>query len=153
MRGGHVAISVISVLLLGLLGAGQALACSCAPTPPRQALAQADAAIVGRLLRVEVRGPARAAYRYRVLRVYRGGEEIATGSVATVLSGRDSASCALPTRIGRRYGLFLLGENGRWASGLCGVVSPRRMWEAARESPRVSTAGGTGSTTSINCAS
>ena len=153
MRGGHVAISVISVLLLGLLGAGEALACSCAPTPPRQALARADAAIVGRLLAVEARGAARAAYRYRVLRVYRGGEEIATGSVATVLSGRDSAACALPTRIGRRYGLFLLGGGGRWASGLCGVVSPRRMWEAARGSAGASAAAGMGSTTSFNCAS
>jgi hypothetical protein len=152
VRGGHV-ISVISVLLLGLLGAGEAEACSCAPTPPRHALARADAAIVGRLLTVEARGPSRAAYRYRVLRVYRGGDEIGAGSVATVLSGRDSAACALPTRIGHRYGLFLIGEGGRWASGLCGVVSPRRMWEAARGVARASTMGGTGSTTSSNCAS
>lgn len=134
MRGGRVAIAVVLVLLLGLLSAGRVLACSCAPTPPKEALARADAAIVGRLLAVEARGLARAAYRYRVVRVYRG--EIQRGSVATVLSGRSSAACALPTRVGRNYGLFLLGQGGRWASGLCGIISPRRLWAAARASRR-----------------
>jgi hypothetical protein len=104
--------------------------------PPKEALAQSDAAIVGRLLGVEAKGPARAAYRYRVVRVYRGGETIQRGSVATVLSGRGSAACALPTRVGRNYGLFLLGQGGRWASGLCAIISPRRLWAAARGSRR-----------------
>jgi hypothetical protein len=132
VRGGRVTTGVVLVLLLGLLGAGRASACSCAPTPPKEALAEADAAIVGRLLAVEPRAPARAAYRYRVLHVYRGGETIRRGSVATVQSGRSSAACALPTRVGRNYGLFLLGAGDRWASGLCGVISPRRLWAAAR---------------------
>lgn len=135
MRGGRVAIAVVLVILLGLLGAGSALACSCAPTPPREALAHADAAIVGRLLKVEAHGPTRAAYRYRVIRVYRGRDSIRAGSITTVLSGRTSAACALPTRTGRNYGLFLLGEGGRWASGICGVISPRRLWAAAQEAP------------------
>ncbi|MET0559589.1 MAG: hypothetical protein ABW065_13120 [Solirubrobacterales bacterium] len=135
MRGGRVTTGVVLVLLLGLLGAGRASACSCAPTPPKEALAEADAAIVGRLLAVEPRGPARAAYRYRVVRIYRGGGTFRRGSVATVLSGRDSAACALPTRVDRNYGLFLLGGGGRWASGLCGVISPRRLWAAARGAP------------------
>lgn len=135
MRGGRVAIGIVVVIVLGLLGTGEALACSCAPTPPREALADADAAIVGRLLGVEARGPVRAAYRYRVLRVYRGRDSIRAGTVMTVLSGRGSAACALPTRTDRNYGLFLLGEGGRWASGLCGVISPRRLWAAAQASP------------------
>jgi len=151
VRGGHVVIVAVLVLLVGLYGADAAFACSCAPTPPREALARADAAIVGRLLKVEPRGTARAAYRYRVLRVYRGGEAIERGSVATVLSGRDSAACALPTRIGRRYGLLLLGESGRWASGLCGVLSPKRLWAAA-QGAAASSDGGDGGT-SISCAS
>lgn len=145
MRGGRVAIGIVAVIVLGLLSAGDAFACSCAPTPPREALAQADAAIVGHLLKVEARGPARAAYRYRVLRVYRGHDSIRTGSVMTVLSGRSSAACALPTRTGRDYGLFLLGGGGRWASGLCGVISPRRLWAAAHAPPaRLARADGSG---------
>lgn len=135
MRGGRVAIAVVLVFLLGLLSAGEALACSCAPLPPKESLARADAAIVGRLLTVQPRGPARAAYRYRVVRVYRGAEEIRRGAVATVLSGRGSSACALPTRLDRNYGLFLVGGGGHWASGLCGVISPRRLWEATRSAP------------------
>lgn len=135
MRRGRFAIAVVFFTLLGLAGAGSALACSCAPAPPAESLARADAAIVGRLLSVVPRGPARAAYRYRVVRVYRGAGQVRRGSVATVLSGRGSAACGLPTGSGRNYGLFLLGERGRWASGLCGVVSPRRLWRAARRSP------------------
>ncbi len=142
MRGGRVAIGFVAVILLGLFGAGDALACSCAPTPPREALAGADAAIVGRLLKAEGRGPSRAAYRYRVVRVYRGNDSIGVGSVLTVLSGRSSAACALPTRTDRNYGLFLLGDGGRWSSGLCGVISPRRLWAAAQGPQQAARRGG-----------
>lgn len=135
MRGGRVAIASASAALLGLVFAGGALACSCAPASPAQSLAAADAAIVGRLLSVQPHGAARAEYRYRVLRVFRGAGEIEPGAAVSVISPRGSAGCALPTRLERRYGLFLLGDGaGRWASGLCGVVSPRRLSQAARRS-------------------
>lgn len=132
MRGGRVAIAALLAVLLGAVGADRALACSCAPATPAESLAAADAAIVGRLLAVAPHGPGRAEYRYRVVRVYRGAGEIRVGTVLGVLSGRDSAGCALPTRTGRSYGLFLAGSRGRWASGICGVLSPRRLWQAAR---------------------
>jgi hypothetical protein len=119
-------------VLLGLVGAGGALACSCAPAAPADSLARADAAIVGRLIAVEPHGPLRAAYRYRVLRVYRGRASIERGSVLTVSSSRGSSACALPSRLGRDYGLFLLGDGRRWTSGLCGVIAPRRLRLAAR---------------------
>jgi hypothetical protein len=132
VRGGRVVIAAVSVVLLGLVCAGSALACSCSPAPPAESLARSDAAIVGRLLGVVPHGPDRARYRYKVLRVYRGRDKIKPGSTLTVLSSRSSAACALPARAGRNYGLFLLGDGGRWASGLCGVLSPRRLWMAAR---------------------
>ncbi len=132
MRRGRLAIAVVPVALLGLLGAESALACSCAPASPRESLAGSDAAIVGRLLGVKRLGPARAEYRYRVVRVYRGAGEIRGGTVAKVRSGGDSASCALPSVTGRNYGLFLIGAGDRWAGGICGVVSPRRLWAAAK---------------------
>jgi hypothetical protein len=132
VRGGRVFIAAVSVALLGLVCAGSALACSCSPAAPAESLAQSDAAIVGRLLAVAPDGPTRARYRYEVLHVYRGRDKIKRGSFLTVLSSRSSAACALPTRVHRNYGLFLLGAGGRWASGLCGVVSPRRLWMAAR---------------------
>lgn len=131
MRGRRIAISALLAVLFGAVGAASALACSCARTSPAQSLATADAAIVGRLLSVAPHGPGRAEYRYRVVRVYRGTDRIRPGRVLPVLAGRDSAGCALPTRTGRNYGLFLLGDRGRWASGICGVLAPRRLWQVA----------------------
>jgi hypothetical protein len=141
---------VVSAVLLGLVFAGSAHACSCAPTAPTESLAESDAAIVGDLLSVHSRGPGQAAYRYRVLRVYRGAKRIEVGSVLTVLSPRGSASCALPKRLGKHYGLFLLGSGGRWASGLCGVISPRRLWSAAS---KPGSGEATGSASGSSCAS
>jgi hypothetical protein len=115
-----------------LVFAGSAVACSCAPATASESLARSDAAIVGHLLGVEPVGPARAEYRYRILRVYRGREAIEQGSTLTVVSPRGSAACALPDGVGRHYGLFLSTDGRRWASGLCGVISPRRLWSAAR---------------------
>lgn len=132
MRGRRIAIATLLAVLSGAVAAGSAQACSCARTSPAQSLAAADAAIVGRLLGVAPHGPGRAEYRYRVVRVYRGARGIRAGEVLGVLSGRDSAGCALPTRTGRNYGLFLIGDRGRWASGICGVLAPRRLWLATQ---------------------
>ncbi len=141
MRGGRVAIAAVSVVLLGLVFAGSALACSCAPTTPAESLSRSDAAVSGRLLAVEPQGANRSEYRYEVLRVYRGREQIEAGAVLKVISPRGSAACALPDRVGHHYGLFLLGREGRWTGGLCGVVSPRRLWAAARKPDAGETAG------------
>jgi hypothetical protein len=149
VRGGRVATAAAAVVLLCLAFAGSAAACSCAPVPPSESLAESDAAVVGRLLAVEPRGAVRAEYRYRVRRVYRGGDAIEPGSTLRVLSPRGSASCALPDRLGANYGLFLLGAGGRWASGLCGVISPRRLWAAAKK-PGAGEAAG--SAAGANCA-
>jgi hypothetical protein len=120
------------VALWGLSTAGSAAACSCAPLAPRDALRQADAAIVGRLVAVVPRGGLRADYRYEVRRVYRGGERIGRGEVISVRSARSPSACALPRRLGRSYGLFLSWGEGRWSGGLCGVVDPRRLRSASR---------------------
>lgn len=142
MRGGRVAIAAVSAVLLGLASAGSALACSCAPTAPAEALAAADGAIVGHLLAVEPHGATQARYRFEVVRVYRPRGAIERGTVLSVWSPRGSAACALPDRLDRNYGLLLLGDGRRWSSGLCGVLSPRRLWAAARKpgSGQVSTA-------------
>lgn len=132
MRGGRVAIAAVAVVLLGLVFPGSALACSCPRSTPAESLARSDAAIVGRLLGVRARGPGRAAYRYEVLRVFRGRDAIEPGSTLRVLGSRGSAACGLPERVGDRFGLFLLGRRGRWSGSLCGVVSPRRLRAAAR---------------------
>jgi len=126
---------------LGVLGvlafAGSARACSCAPMQPAEALRESDAAIVGRLVKVAPRGVVQADYRYEVRRVYRGARMIEAGQMLSVRSARRSAACALPRRIGRRYGLFLLRGEGHWRAGLCSVLSPRRLWAAAHGESRM----------------
>lgn len=141
MRGGRVAIAAVSVVLFGLWSAGSALACSCAPSSPAESLARSDAAVAARLLAVVPHGMTRAEYRYRVLHVYRGRETIEPGAILKVTSPRGSAACALPNGIGRHFGLFLLSDGRRWVGGLCGVISPRRLWVAARK-PRGGQAAG-----------
>ena len=132
MRGGRSAIAVVAVVLFGLVDVGSALGCSCAPSTPAESLAASDAAIAARLISVHPEGLVRAVYRYEVLHVYRGRRKVAPGSTLRVTSPRGAAACALPDGICQRYGLFLLGEGRRWIGGLCGVLSPRRLWIAAR---------------------
>jgi hypothetical protein len=92
---------------------------------------KADAAIVGRLVKVIPRSGFRADYRYRVQRVYKLGPGIRRGQVISVRSARQSAACGLPSQTGRRYGLLLAWGEGRWTSGLCGVLKPRELDSAA----------------------
>lgn len=138
------------VAVLGAFApAATAHACSCAPVGPQEALRESDAAIVGRLVKVVPRSAIDADYRYEVQRVYRGARMIDRGQMLSVRSARRAAACALPHHTGRRYGLFLLREEGRWHSGLCAVVSPRRLREAAQGSRIYHRAGGA---PAFNCA-
>lgn len=99
--------------------------------PPSEAMQRADAAIVGKLLRVVPRGRLKADYRYRVQRVYKRGLGIRRGGTLSVRSARQSSACGLPRATGRRYGLLLLRDGRRWTGGLCGVFRPRLL-----DSPR-----------------
>lgn len=144
-------LSVAGALVLAaVLGfAGSADACSCAPTPPGKALRESDAAVVGRLVEVVPRGQLQADYRYEVRRVYRGGKAIEVGSTLVVRSARSAAACGLPRRADRRYGLFLDRVGGRWRAGLCSILTPRRLWLAARGRPLAAGQGCAGGGTSL----
>lgn len=131
MRGRRFAgVGIVALLALPSV----ASACSCAPQSPANSLRDADGALVGRLVKVIPHGALHAVYRYRVHRVYKGGEAVHAGRMLDVHSARRSAACALPRRPGRAYGLFLRRAHGRWYGGICGVVSPRRLHRAARSS-------------------
>jgi hypothetical protein len=124
-------IAAVLVALAMLVAANDASACSCAPQAPAESLREADAAIVGRLVAVVPHGPSQAIYRYEVRHVYKGAEKIESNAMLSVRSTRRSAACALPRRIGRTYGLFLLTRHNRWFGGICRVVSPKRMRRVA----------------------
>jgi hypothetical protein len=117
-----------------LVLASGAMACSCAPQAPAEALRESDAAVVARLVKVLPHGKLHADYRYEVRQVYRGSG-IEKGQMLTVRSGRRAAACALPRRLDHAYGLFLARRQGRWFGGICGVIEPRRLRHAARNQP------------------
>lgn len=144
MRARRLATALLCVALAGLVLAGGARACSCAPQAPVESLRDSDAAIVGRLVRVTAHGRFRADYLYEVLRVYRGSE-IARGRMLTVRSARRASACALPRRLDRRYGLFLIRVDQHWTGGICGVIGPRRLGHAAQNQAGASSGGSTGS--------
>ncbi len=121
-------VAVVAMLVL----ADGAMACSCAPQAPAEALEQSDAAVVARLVKVLPHGKLHADYRYEVRQVYRGAAEIDKGQMLTVRSGRRAATCALPRRLNHVYGLFLTRARGRWFGGICGVLEPRRLRHAAQ---------------------
>jgi hypothetical protein len=123
-----------AVVGLGALSfSSSAQACSCARMSPEAALRQADAAIVGRLIEVVPVDDYSAEYHYLVRRSYKRGTGIRAGGMVAVRSGRNGASCGLPSDESRWYGLFLNSNEGRWTGGLCGLVAPRRLAAAAAE--------------------
>jgi hypothetical protein len=113
------------VILGALVLTPGAQACSCAQMAPAKAMQQADAVIVGKLVRVVPRSRVKADYRYRVQRVYKRRAGIRRGRVISVRSARQSAACGLPHGVGRTFGLMLSRDGRRWTSGLCGVFRPR----------------------------
>jgi hypothetical protein len=126
-------IALAAVLTAMLAGAESAGACSCAYVPPKKQMKRADGAFTGRLLSVRpAEGTTEAAFRYRVGRAFKGRARLRRGEVVTVWSQNSDGLCGLPQGTGVIYGLFLSRREGRWTSGTCAVLSPRKMRRAAR---------------------
>jgi hypothetical protein len=121
-----------AVACIGLIGAEQALACSCAAQPVDDQLAQADAAVVGKLVDVDRRSAGGVELEYRVKRVFKGAPGLKPGESLTLRSPTSGASCGLPRRKNRRYGLLLQRRRNRLTANLCSVVSPKKLRRAAR---------------------
>jgi hypothetical protein len=118
------------VLVVLLLAAESAMACSCAFTPPQRQLELSDGAVIARLLRVKPLDDvgASAAFVYRTGKVLKGARHgLRRGRRLVVRSARQSASCGLSDQVGRLTGLFLTREDGRWHSSSCREASPAQM--------------------------
>jgi hypothetical protein len=125
------AFAVAIVVLGALLFSSGAQACSCIKRTPRQALREADAAVVARLVKVVPANSYSAQYHYLVRRAYKRGTGIQAGETISVRSGVNGASCGFPVDKDRWYGLFLYRSGNRWTGGLCGLVAPRQLSAAA----------------------
>jgi hypothetical protein len=123
---------VLAALVVVLVGADSASACSCVPIEIEQALKRSDGAFNGRLLSVRpVEGTVDAKFRYRVGHVAKG--PFRRGQVVTVWSANSDAVCGLTQGVGKLYGLFVQRAGERWTSGACAMVSPKRLRRATRD--------------------
>ena len=124
----------------GLAGADRAAACSCVPVDA-QSLRKSDAAVIAKLKRIEPIGQAegspapgagQARFVYRVRRSLKG-RRLDRGEHFSVRASTSGASCGLPTGVGRRYGLLLGRESGRWTASLCSVLEPEALRDLASD--------------------
>ena len=111
--------------------AGDALAATCAPAPPRAKLDASDAAFVGRLLRTErVAGVRdRLDYVFLVDQVVKGD----LGREVRVRSGIGAAGLGFALRPDEATGVLLNRDRGLWFGGVCGQVTAGALAEATRE--------------------
>lgn len=116
---------------IGLICVEQALACSCVGGRIDDRVAQADAAIVARLVDVDRVTTGGVKLEYRVKRVFKGAPGLDRGESLTIRSPATGASCGLPRKKDRRYGLLLARRRQRLTANLCSVVSPKKLRRAA----------------------
>ncbi|HZI37561.1 MAG TPA: hypothetical protein VFF24_04595, partial [Acidimicrobiia bacterium] len=117
-----------------------AKACSCAVYDVRERLPEAAGAFVGTLISRDDPQPAGnvfssatlVRYRFEVERAVKG--DIPSGTIDVWSSG-SGASCGLETPVGRRTGLLLRHEDGRWLSGLCEQADPDVLIRAGQPLP------------------
>ena len=107
------------LVLLSLVLAADAFACSCRPVDLQRDLPTADGAFIGTVLERNVSGQT-ATYRFRVEQVYRGNVE----NRAEVVTPVGGAACGLELAVGDRVGLLLKRDGNVWRSGLCSQVDP-----------------------------
>jgi hypothetical protein len=127
MFGRRFVIAITACLLIALIQAGSASACSCRQLPLDERLRAADAAVVATLLEVVERDRWTSDYHFRVERVYRLGTGITAGATLTVRAATSGPACGLGNEIGWRHGLFLGHRGGFWRSSLCALFDPAEM--------------------------
>ncbi len=110
---------LVVLILLSLVAAAEAYACTCRPVDLERDLPAADGAMIGTVL--ERRSTeASVVLLFRVEQVYKGDID----NRVEVETSRDGASCGLEVGVGERIGLLLDREGELWRSGLCSQVDP-----------------------------
>ena len=131
-----IALAAAGVLLWT---APSASACSCAGGDGPQTLRDFDAAINAKLVKVTPTASSENFendLKYRIWRVFKGARRygLKQGETFKVRGNPPGASCGLPTREGKAYGLRLYERRGELRSNLCAVLSPRGLRRAAKRS-------------------
>ena len=127
MREGVVCAAVLAALALPVEFAS---AWSCAPGKPRDKLASADAAFIGKVGRKKLVNMQQARYRYRI-RVRRSFKH-KLGRYLRLTQTSFDASCGFEWDVGQRVAAYLYGEPGAWSTNLCSLERPRTLRRLAR---------------------
>lgn len=132
-------------LLLSLIGAESALACSCPPRSGPETLRTYDAALNARLIEVVDDPPPEsgpwnrsATWRFRITRVFKGERRynLEKGDVVEMRWSHLN-SCEYPLRERRRYGLRLWKTRRHgFQINVCPGFSPKTLRKAAKRSGR-----------------
>jgi len=126
------------VVLMALVGADSAAACSCAVDPDeKETLHGYDAAATARLVDVRNEDPqnSSAVLVYRILRVYKN-QNLREGERLKIKD--DGSSCGLPREQGRRYGLRMYRTRDGLGSNSCALLGPKELRRAADRSTQAS---------------
>ncbi len=123
---------LFSLLAATLVVAGEAFACSCAVSDPRDTLESSDGAFIGTILdRRDEPETYEAVLTLSVEQAVKG-ELGSTVEVRTAITG---AACGIESSIGDRVALFLVREGSAWTTNLCLQTFPDVMLEAAEPLP------------------
>lgn len=116
-------LAPVAAAVVALASAGSALACVCDDAPLEERLARADAAVVGRIVRVEERELRGAPQRVLTVEV----DQRVKGGVERTLAVRSPSGtdCDVRVEVDRAVGLLLTrGSDGAWLASACSVVEP-----------------------------
>jgi hypothetical protein len=117
------ALALAATAAIALAGAGSALACVCGDAPLEQRLERADAAVVGRVVRVdegEVNGAPQRFLTVEVDQRVKGGVER-----TLVVRSPSGTDCDVRVELDRAVGLLLTrGSGDAWIASACSVVEP-----------------------------
>lgn len=126
---------MLSVVLVALVLAADASACTCAGVPARQRLDSADAAFIGRLVATRA-APARVGerelvYVFAVDSVVKGE----LGDRVDVVGTIGAAACGFELERDEASGILLRRDTVRevWNGGLCGQIAVGELIGAAEE--------------------
>ena len=130
------AAALLTLAISVAIGADLARACSCAPTDPRDRLADGEPAVIGEVeaRRTVESTPAGEVFEYTV-RVERG-LNASLGPVVMIRGASNGGACGFRWEVGQRVGAFLWREGGNWTTGLCSLVSPAALAAATKPYPR-----------------
>jgi hypothetical protein len=140
MRRSRGAILLALIVAFAVVPLPHANACSCAlPGDPRDRLAAADGAFIGKLVGRRETGPLgsiissgrEVIYTFEVAEVFKGD----ISQRVEVHSAASGESCGFEVAAGEAIGVLLDRSRGDWRSGLCGQIEPGKLRAAAAPLP------------------